>query len=162
MIKFVSDLRGRWFFFRASSKNKTDRYDITEILLKVALITITLTIVLTLDLSSLVDSIFISMGTDCAPLLAYLFLPVYEADFLQGLLKNKDTKLTFNSSFRYIDDVLLLNNSRFDDYLHLIYQKDTTDNDRSASYLDLDLEIGNRRRLKKQDSTTNVLTSLFQ
>jgi hypothetical protein len=102
------------------------------------------------------------MGTDCAPLLAYLFLPVYEADFLQGLLKNKDTKLTFNSSFRYIDDVLLLNNSRFDDYLHLIYQKDTTDNDRSASYLDLDLEIGNRRRLKKQDSTTNVLTSLFQ
>ena len=126
-----------------------------------ALITITLTIVLTLDLSSLVDSIFISMGTNCAPLLAYLSLPVYEADFLQGLLKNKDTKLTFNSSFRYIDDVLLLNNSRFDDYLHLIYQKDTTDNDRSASYLDLDLEIGNRRRLKKQDSTTNVLTSLF-
>ena len=149
-------------FFWVSSKNKTDHYDITEILLKVTLITITLTIVLTLYLPSLVDSIFVLMGTNCAPLLSYLFLHVYEADFHQDILKNKDTKLTFNSSFRYIDDVLLLNNSRFDDYLHLIYQKDTTDNKRFASYLDLHLEIGNRKRLKKQDSTTNVLTSLFQ
>jgi hypothetical protein len=47
----------------------------------------------------------------------------YEANFLQGLLKNKDRKLaqTFNSSFRYIDDVLSLNNFWFDDYLYLIY-----------------------------------------
>ena len=38
------------------------------------------------------------------PLLADLFLHVYEADFLQDLLKNKDRKLaqTFNSSFRYM------------------------------------------------------------
>ena len=50
----------------------------------------------------------IPVGTNCAPLLAYLSLHTYEADFLQGLLKNKDRKLsqTFNSSFRYIDDVL--------------------------------------------------------
>ena len=50
----------------------------------------------------------IPMGTNCAPLLAYLFLHAYEADFLQCFLKNKDRKLsqTFNSSFRYIDDVL--------------------------------------------------------
>ena len=50
----------------------------------------------------------IPMGTNCAPLLAYLFLHTYEADCLQGLLKNKDRKLsqTFNSSFRYIDDAL--------------------------------------------------------
>jgi hypothetical protein len=36
---------------------------------------------------------------------------------------NKDRKLaqTFKSSFRYIDDVLSLNNSRFCDYLHRIY-----------------------------------------
>ena len=35
--------------------------------------------------------------------------------FLQGLIKHKDRKLAqiFNSSFRYIDDVLSLNNSRF-------------------------------------------------
>jgi hypothetical protein len=33
------------------------------------------------------------MGTNCAPLLADLFLHSYEADFLQGILKNKDRKL---------------------------------------------------------------------
>jgi hypothetical protein len=44
VIKFVSDLRqvGRWFSpgTPVSSSNKTDRHDITEILLKVALSTI--------------------------------------------------------------------------------------------------------------------------
>jgi hypothetical protein len=55
-------------------------------------------------------------------------------DLIQGLLKNKDRKLaqTFNSSFRYIDDVLSLNISRFGVYLHRIYPngieaKSTTD-----------------------------------
>jgi hypothetical protein len=47
---------------------------------------------------------------------------------------------------RYIDDVLSLNNSRFGDFVDRIYPiefeiKDTTDTDRSASYLDLHLEI---------------------
>jgi len=67
----------------------------------------------------------IPVGTNCAPLLAYLSLHTYEADFLQGLLKNKDRKLsqTFNSSFRYIDDVLWLNNSQFGDYQYRIYPK---------------------------------------
>jgi len=66
----------------------------------------------------------IPMGTHCAPLLANLFLHAYAADFLlQGLLKNKDRNLsqTFNSSFRYTDDVLSLDNSRFGDYLQRIY-----------------------------------------
>jgi len=37
---------------------------------------------------------------NCAPLLTDLFLHAYEADFLQGLRKNKDRKLVqiFNSS----------------------------------------------------------------
>ena len=64
----------------------------------------------------------IPIGTNCAPLLADLFLHAYETDFRQGFLNNKDTKLvqTFNSSLHYIDDVLSLNNSKFDDYLHHI------------------------------------------
>ena len=97
----------------------------------------------------------IPMGTNCAPLLAYLFLHTYEADCLQGLLKNKDRKLsqTFNSSFRYIDDVLWLNNSQFGDYLYGIYPnelqvKDTTDNQKFASCRDLHLEIANKGRSK--------------
>jgi hypothetical protein len=74
-------------------------------------------------------------------------------DFLQWPPKNKDRKLSqiFNSSFRYIDDVLLLNNYRFSDYLYCIYTnelevKDTTDAKMSASYLDLHFEIDNRGR----------------
>ena len=49
----------------------------------------------------------ISISTNCAPLLAIVFLHTYEADYLQRLLKNKDRKLaqTFNSSRRYLDDV---------------------------------------------------------
>jgi len=48
--------------------------------------------------------------------------------------------------FRYIDDVLSLNNSRSGDFVDRIYpieleKKDTTDTDRSASYLDLHLKI---------------------
>ena len=50
------------------------------------------------------QTIGIPIGMNCAPLLTDLFLHVYEADFLQGLLKNRDRKLakTFNSSFPYI------------------------------------------------------------
>jgi len=43
VIKFVSDLQQVWWFSpgtSVSSTNKTDRHDITEILLKVALYTI--------------------------------------------------------------------------------------------------------------------------
>jgi len=72
------------------------------------------------------QTIGIPMGTNCALLLADLFLHAYEADFLQGVLKNKERKLvhTFNSSFRYIDNVMSLNNYRFGDYLHRIYQNE--------------------------------------
>jgi hypothetical protein len=48
------------------------------------------------------------MGTNCAPLLAYLFLYSYEEDFIQGLLQKNEKKLarSFNFPFRYIDDAL--------------------------------------------------------
>jgi hypothetical protein len=48
------------------------------------------------------------MGTNCAPLLADLFLYSYEAEFIQKLLheKKKSLAVAFNSTFRYIDDVL--------------------------------------------------------
>ena len=88
------------------------------------------------------------MGINCAPLLADLFLYSYEADFIQGLLKKNEKKLpqSFNFTFRYIDDVRSLNNSRFGDFVDRIYPieleiNDTTYTNRSASYLDLHLEI---------------------
>ena len=100
------------------------------------------------------------MGTICAPPLADLFLYSSEADFIQGLLKKNEKKLarSFNLKFRYINDVLSLNISRFGDFVDCIYPieleiRDTTDTDRSASYLDPHLQIdsGGRLRTKLYD-----------
>jgi hypothetical protein len=72
-----------------------------------------------------------------------------------GPLQKNEKKLarSFNFTFRYIDDVLSLNDARFGDFLDRIYPieleiKDTTDTDRSASYLDLHLEIDSEGRLR--------------
>jgi hypothetical protein len=66
---------------------------------------------------------------------------------MEGLLKKNEKKLarSFNFTFRYIDDVLSLNNSRLADFVDRINPieleiKDTTNTDRSDSYLDLSLE----------------------
>ena len=94
------------------------------------------------------QTIGIPIGTNCAPLLADLFLYSYEAEFIQQLLANKKKNIaqTFNHTFRYIDDVLSLSNTSFSNYLHQIYPKEldiknTTDTRNSASYLDLMLQI---------------------
>jgi hypothetical protein len=68
-------------------------------------------------------------------------------------IKVNNIAQAFHSNFRYIDDVLSLNNSWFGDYLQLIYPnepevKNTTDTQKFASYLDLHLEMDNRGRLK--------------
>ena len=79
-----------------------------------------------------------------------MFLYSYEAEFIQRLLANKQKKLaaSFNFTFRYIDDVLSMNNDAFHHHLHVIYPpeleiKETTESPRSASYLDLLLSVSN-------------------
>ena len=72
---------------------------------------------------------------------------------------------SFDFTFRYIDDVLSLNNSRFGDFVDRIYPieleiKDITDTDKSASYLDLHLEIDSDGRLKTK-FTTKEMISIF-
>jgi hypothetical protein len=64
----------------------------------------------------------IPMGTNCAPFLADLFLYSYESEFHQKLLKDKKIHeaRAFNFTYRYIDDVLSINNSRFAEFLPLI------------------------------------------
>ena len=96
------------------------------------------------------QTIGIQIGTNCGPLLADLFLYSYEAEYMQRLLSNKQKKLAacFNFTFRYIDDVLSLNNDAFDHHLHAIYPpeleiKETTESSESASYLDLLLSVSN-------------------
>ena len=61
------------------------------------------------------------MGTNCAPLLADLFLYSYESEFLQKLVKDKKIHeaRAFNFTYRYIDDVLSINNSRNQDLVEI-------------------------------------------
>ena len=97
----------------------------------------------------------IPMGTNCAPLLADLFLYSYEADFVQHLQKSKCRKQrkSFNWTFRYIGDVLSLN--KFGDYIDVIYPQelqiqDTTDAENCANYLDFRLEFDTNGSLTTQ------------
>ena len=117
----------------------------------------------------------IPMGTNCAPLLADLFLYSYEAGFIQTLIKSGKRHLakSFNFTYRYIDDVLSINNPKFGDYIEIdfIYPveleiKDTTDADHNASYLDLLLKYDNFHRLqvklyKRDDINFNIVKNPF-
>ena len=64
----------------------------------------------------------IPMGTDCAPLLANLFLFYYEYQYMKNLVKdNLQAATKFNGTMRYIDDLLTLNNSGFASKIPDIY-----------------------------------------
>ena len=69
----------------------------------------------------------ISMGTNCAPLLADLFLYSYENEFLDKLVKEGKRKLArkFNLSYRYIDDLISFNNKIFKEFISDIYPKNS-------------------------------------
>ena len=90
------------------------------------------------------QTIGIPMETNCAPLLADLFLYSYEREFLDKLIKEGKRKLAgkFNLSYRYIDDLISFNNKRFKEFISDIYPKEltiseTTESTSIASYLDL-------------------------
>ena len=90
----------------------------------------------------------IPMGTNCAPLLADILLYSYEVEFIQTPIKSGKRQLVKSSYFtnRYIDDVFLLNNHKFSDYVYDIYHveleiKETTDDQYHSSFLDLLLGI---------------------
>ena len=65
----------------------------------------------------------IPMGTNCAPLLADIFMYSYEAEFIQSLLSTgmKWLASQFNFTFRYIDDTLSISNPDFEYYLGQMY-----------------------------------------
>ena len=101
----------------------------------------------------------IPMGTNCAALLADLFLYSYENEFLDKLIKEGKRKLArrFNLSYRYIDDLISFNNKRFKEFISDIYPKEltiseTTESTSVASYLDL---------LFTRDRSNNITTKLY-
>ena len=82
----------------------------------------------------------IPMGTNCAPLVADLFLFCYERDFMLSLSDNNQADIieAFNSTSRYLDDLLNIDNPYFELQLNKAYSSDT-----EAPFLDLNLSITN-------------------
>ena len=92
----------------------------------------------------------IPMGTDCAPLVADLFLFCYERDFMASLSGVKQAEIieAFKSTFRYLDDLLNIDNPYFEGMVNRIYPPELQLNkantsDTEAPFLDLHLSISN-------------------
>ena len=88
------------------------------------------------------------MGTNCAPLVADLFLFCYERDFMLSLSEDNQSGVieAFNSTSRYLDDLLNIDNNFFDSMVNRIYPSELQLNkanvsDAEASFLDLHLSI---------------------
>lgn len=63
------------------------------------------------------------MSTNCAPLVADLFLYCYERDFMLSLSINNQSEIieVFSSTSRYLDDLLNIDNTYFDSLISQIY-----------------------------------------
>ena len=92
----------------------------------------------------------IPMGTNCAPLVADLFLFCYERDFMTSLsdVKQAETIEAFKSTSRYLDDLLNIDNPYFEGMVNRIYPPELQLNkantsDTEAPFLDLHLSISN-------------------
>ena len=92
----------------------------------------------------------ISMGTNCAPLGADLFLFCYKRDFMKNLSSDNqaDVIKAFSLTSRYLDDLLNIDNPYFEGMVNQIYPPELQLNkantsDTKAPFLDLQLSISN-------------------
>ena len=92
----------------------------------------------------------IPMGTNCVPLVADLFLYCYERDFMDSFNHDNQADIieAFNSTSRYLDDLLNIDNAYFEGMVNQINppelqlnKSNTTDTE--APFLDLHLSIAN-------------------
>ena len=90
------------------------------------------------------------MGTNCAPLVADLFLFCYERDFMMSLSDDKQAYVidVFNTTSRYLDNILNINNFYFDNMVSQINPSELQLNkantsDTEDAFLDLHLSISN-------------------
>ena len=88
------------------------------------------------------------MGTNCAPLVADSFLFCNERYFMMSLSDNKQADIidAFNTTSRYLDDILNIDNVYFDTMVSQIYSSELQLNkantsDTEAAFLDLHLSI---------------------
>ena len=96
------------------------------------------------------QTVGIPMGTNCAPLVADLFLFCYERDFMKSLSDSNQADIieAFNSTSRYLDDLLNIDNPYFDRFVSQIYPSELQLNkanrsETEAPFLDLHLSISN-------------------
>ena len=96
----------------------------------------------------------IPMATNCAPLLADLYLYSYENELPDNMIKSGHRRLarSFNLCYRYMDDLIVFNNEKFLDYLKEIYPSELTvekanKSDHLADYLDLTFIIDSGGKL---------------
>ena len=93
------------------------------------------------------QTIGIPMVTDCAPQLANLFLFHYEYSYMKNLMRdNLCMAKRFSDTVRYIDDLLTLNNSNFEEEIPNVYPpelrpKRTSESDTNLSYLAISISI---------------------
>ena len=92
----------------------------------------------------------IPIGTNCAPLVADLFLFSYERDFMTSLSDVKQAEIiqAFKFTPRYLDDLLNIDNPYFEGIVNRIYPPELQLNkantsDTEAPFLDLHLSISN-------------------
>ena len=90
----------------------------------------------------------IPMGTNCAPLVADLFLFCYERDFMMLFTVENQSEIieAFSSTSRYLDDLLNTDNTYFDGLISQIYPPElqlnkANSSDTEAAFLDLHLSI---------------------
>ena len=90
------------------------------------------------------------MGTNCAPLVADLFLFCYERDFMLSLSDNNQADIieAFNATSRYLDDLLNIDNPYFEQMVGQIYPTElqlnkANSSDTETPFLDLNLSITN-------------------
>ena len=97
------------------------------------------------------------MGTNFAPLVADVFLFCYERDFMMSLSDDKQADVIdeFNTTPRYLGDILNIYNIYFDNMVSQIYHLELQLNkantsDTEAAILDLHLSISNDIVLQKK------------
>ena len=90
------------------------------------------------------------MGTNCAPLVADLFLYCYERDCMKSLSRENQADIieAFNSTSRYLDDLLNIDNIYFDQMVDRIHSTElqlnrANSSDTEAPFLVLNLCISN-------------------
>ena len=127
----------------SDSKNKYSEDDIIKIL---EFLVDTIFVVCTgKDFSA--DSRYANGNKFCATLLADKFFSTHMKQNFTVPTGRKQLASLFNFTYRYIDDVLSINNPGFENYLGQMYPveleiKDTTGSNTCISYLDLLLSIG--------------------